>query len=60
LVAGADFVAALQALSHLNRESADPEFILPLSQRVAMPRYSAMTLLNAGLMSEAICHLDIV
>jgi len=48
------------SLTHLTRDNADPEFILPLIQRVAMPKYFTLPALVAGYMRKAICHLDLI
>jgi hypothetical protein len=53
-------VSLFHAVTHLNRDNADPEFILPLLQRVAMPKYSSLSSLDAGYMRKAICHLDLI
>lgn len=47
------------ALTHLTKDNGDPEFILPLIQRVALPRYSSLKPLDATFMRKAICHLDL-
>jgi hypothetical protein len=48
------------ALTHLTKVNSDPEFILPLVQRVAMPKYFTLPPLVAGSMRKAICHLDLI
>jgi hypothetical protein len=53
----ADF---FHSLTYLTRDNADPEFILPLIQRVAMPKYFTLPALVAGSMRKAICHLDLI
>ena len=58
--AEANLVSLFHAVTHLNRDNADPEFILPLLQRVAMPKYSSLSSLDAGYMRKAICHLDLI
>jgi hypothetical protein len=57
---GADLVDFFHALTHLTKDNGDPEFILPLIQRVAMPKYSSLSSLDAGFMRKAICHLDLI
>jgi len=58
--AAGDLPALFHALTHLDRQNADPEYLLPLLLRVAMPKYSSISPLDAGFMRKAICHLDIV
>jgi hypothetical protein len=58
--AAADLVTMLQAVTHLTREESDPEYILPLLQRVAMPRHSSMTPVEADSFRRALCHLDLI
>jgi hypothetical protein len=48
------------SLTYLTGDNADPEFILPLIQRVAMPKYFTLPALVAGSMRKAICHLDLI
>lgn len=48
------------AVTHLTKDNGDPEFILPLIQRVAMPKYSSLSSLDAGFMRKAMCHLDLI
>ena len=55
-----DLVGVFHAITHLTRDNGDPEFILPLLQRVAMPKYSALSSPDGGFMRKAICHLDVI
>ena len=55
-----DLVMVFQALTHLTREEADPEYVLPLLQRVAMPKYSSMSSDEAGYFRRALCHVDLI
>ena len=48
------------ALTHLAKNNADPDFILPLIQRAALPQYSSLVPLDAMYMRKAICHLDVI
>lgn len=48
------------ALTHLTKENADPEFILPLIHGTVFPRFSSLKSLDATFMRKAICHLDLV
>ena len=56
----ADLVDFFHAVTHLTKDNGDPEFILPLIQRVAMPKYSSLSSLDAGFMRKAMCHLDLI
>jgi len=55
-----DLISLFHALTHVTKDNADPDFILPLIQRVAMPKYSSLSSLDAGFMRKAICHLDLI
>jgi hypothetical protein len=48
------------AITHLTKVNYDPDFILPIIQRVALPQYSSLKSLDATFMRKAICHLDII
>jgi len=48
------------ALTHVTKDNSDPEFVLPLIQRIAMPHYSSLQSLDATFMRKAICHLDLI
>lgn len=48
------------ALTHLTKENSDPDFLLPLIQRVALPQYSSLKSFDATYMRKAMCHLDLI
>jgi hypothetical protein len=55
-----DLRAFFQALTHLDRNTGDKDYVLSLLDRVAMPRYTSLDGSELQMMRQAICHLDII
>lgn len=48
------------ALTHLDRKSADREFILGLLDRNVLPSYGDISGIQGTYFRKAICHLDVI